>query len=250
MPSLLKGITTLRSKARDAAEGLSRSKGWMAVLVSSVIVLIVFSDLLSGKFQTKTQLYIVSCCSIGMILGFLFTLAAYFKRLKDKVYGNAVEAVFAVMNIALWSIALGILQSPKNNYASTEISSSTITGTDSILNANLYFASWFAFGASATVLISIFKELGLSGKVSFKNLIANVNRWFLLLVSSLVLLVSALQLETRTNRTIFAIFVGVITSVLPILIILSTFTRYKAGLIVQLSTAMICVGLYSFEVGK
>lgn len=255
MPSLLQRVAAIRAKKSDffiSKEGLDRSKGWMAIFVASTVVLIVFSDLLSGNFRNGKELYIVSSCVIGMILGFTFTAAAYIQRIKTKLYGNFIEAFFAVSNMALWSVAMGILQSPKNNFASTVLTSSILPGTDSILNANLYFVSWFLFAASAAVLVSVFKELSTSKQLSWTILSENVNRWFLLLVSSLVVLVSASLLETNTSRTYFAISVGVITSALPVLVICSTFkfVKYRAGIKLQMLIALICVGLYCFEVGE
>jgi len=261
MPTLLKRLADFRAKKNNilvtSKEGLDRSKGWTAIFVSSTVVLIVFSDLLSGKFHSGKKLYIVSCCAIGMILGFLFTTASYIERIKAKLYGNWIEASFSVIYMAIWSIAMGILQSPKNNFASTVLTASTLPGTDSILNANLYFASWFLFAASAAVLISVFKELGTKTVSSdhlsiWSSFIANINRWFLLLVSSLVVLVSSILLDTNTTRTHFAISVGAITSALPFLVIISTFKcfKYRAGIKLQLVAALICVGLYCFEVGE
>ena len=253
MSKLLDRIASLRAKKNDvniATEGLDRSKGWAGIFVSSIVVLIVFSDILSGTFQNGIQMYIVACCSIGIILGFLFTAASYIQRLKNKLYGNLVEASFAVIHIALWSVAIGILQSPKNKFASTVLNSSSLPGTDCILNANLYFASWILLAASAWVLVSIMRELGVSKHVSWISVAANMNRWFFLLVSSLVVLVSASLLETKTNRTNFAIAVGLITSVLPFMVICSTFSKYKIGIKVQWLISSICVVLYCVEVGE
>lgn len=230
-------------------EGLDRSKAWMAVFVLSIVILIVFADIKSGNYSNGKEKYIIACCSLGITFGFIFTAAAYTERLKRRIYGNSVETTFAIINIALWSVGVGILQSPKNNLANTT-AQNVNAATDSISNANLYFASWIVFAASSSIVASILKDKGLfDAKVSWAAMSKTMNRWFLLLVASLVVLITSTLLESDTPRVKFATSVGAIGAALPFLVLFFAMFRCALGVIFQLVLSTIMVALYGFEVG-
>jgi hypothetical protein len=91
-------------------DGLDRSKGWVTVLTLSILILIVFLELLGEQKKGSKERYIIACCSFGITFGFIFTTAAYVERLKSCIYGNAVETTSAVINMIFWCIGVGILQ--------------------------------------------------------------------------------------------------------------------------------------------
>jgi hypothetical protein len=144
-------------------------------------------------------------------------------------------------------------KSPKNGFATSEvlINANLGTASDTIANANLYFASWIVFAASASIIASILKDKGLfDAKVSWAAMSKTMGRWFLLLVSSMVVLITSSLLTKNTRRQKYAVSVGAICSALPFLIICGAMVKCTLGTIYQLILSVLVVALYCVEVGK
>jgi hypothetical protein len=108
--------------------------------------------------------------------------------------------------------------------------------------------------ASASIVGSILKDKGLfDAKLSWAALSKTMNRWFLLLVASLVVLITSTLLastllEPKSKRVKYATSVGAIGVAFPFLVICFAMCRCTLGVIFQLSLSVMIVALYAFEV--
>jgi len=140
--------------------------------------------------RDSDEKYVIATCSIAIVLSF-FTLCSYLIN-TDKLVGGLLEATVGTMVFALWCGAQSLIQNPNNNLA---IEMDEFFVTHRIRNTNLYFFSWAAFLSSAYVLTSIVQQYRL---VDVTNFPSNLVRWYLFLISSVVVFGTSSKLKPLT----------------------------------------------------
>jgi len=140
--------------------------------------------------RDSDEKYVIATCSIAIVLSF-FTLCSYLIN-TDKLVGGLLEATVGTMVFALWCGAQSLIQNPNNNLA---IEMDEFFVTHRIRNTNLYFFSWTAFLSSAYVLTSIVQQYRL---VDVTNFPSNLVRWYLFLISSVVVFGTSSKLKPLT----------------------------------------------------
>lgn len=186
--------------------------------------------------------YVVACCGIAIILSF-FTLLAYFTT--EKLIGGIFEASIGTIVFALWCGAIALIMNPSNNLA--------VTSSHRLRNTNLYFFTWASFLSSTYILASIAQQYRL---VDVQNVPTNLMRWYLFLISSVVVFGTASKIKSLTcvepdsdlcRTTKYAVSLGVVSaglSIIPItwshLTEMNLVVEIIIGLIV---TVFYCVGV-------
>jgi hypothetical protein len=174
----------------------------------------------------------------------------FISGLSKKIAGKAPEGIVVVLTLILWCIGLPIIMNPTNDFA---VSSFAIT------NANLYFSSWGAFLAVVFIFGSFLQEYKI---VDVSDLSVKAHpmliKWVLLMTASVVVLASAVKIyqddtvgcggdksKTTCQRTIYAISLGVIGSVLAMSAAgLYKFYEIKPPLAIESAFAFVAVVLY------
>ncbi len=179
----------------------------------------------STSYRGPRENYIIACCSITLILGFVAFMLHFFAN--GKFVSSYFESATGVVVFGLWCAAIALIQNPNNSLAVTAIPA---IKTVVIRNANLYFFSWASFLSSVYVLASMAQEHKV---VNVQTVPTRLMRWYLLLViGGLVLLavgskhksVGCSSLcpngslncfdEELCRRTNYAVTLGVITTFL------------------------------------
>ena len=180
------------------------------------------------------------------MLGHLFA-SSFFKK--------TLEGAKGVVVCALWAAALAIIHNPRNELALQEIPEFQRVF---IRNANLYFFSWASFISSVYVLLSLAQEHEV---VNVHLVPMKLMRWYLLLISSIVVLGQSSKQKSLTcastygfqeelcRRTDYAVALGVIGAALTVIpITLAHLGTLK--LFVEVPIATISLVFYSVGVGE
>lgn len=205
---------------------LNRFNGWVAVIAFSCVVLGSFIEDVPNSFRNQKENYVIACCSIAIALSAV-VLSGYF--FFEKMVGTLFEAAIGTVVFALWAAAIAVLQNPDNQLALTAFPA---IKSVVIRNANLYFFSWASFVSTAYVIASLGQEHEV---VNIQAVPMKLMRWYLLLITSIVLLGVSSKVRDLTcssicpdgtnacfdselcRRTNYGVSLGVISAALSII---------------------------------
>lgn len=171
---------------------LNRFNGWAALLVASVISAAALEDEGNWKDIGTKGTFAISCCAVSAILSLLVVLGHYSAAVKTIIVGTYFEVFLAVLLLSLWCGGIAIIQDPRNFLATF----TGLTKGNDIKNANLYFFSWASFGTSLYLASSNLQHtspLHIADTIS--NAPKKLVRWYLLFASSVVILITAADLQ-------------------------------------------------------
>lgn len=228
---------------------LNRFNGWVAVLTFSCVVLgALIQDPDINIERDSNDKYVISCGSIAIGLSF-FAIVGYL--FTENLVGGVIEASMGTIVCALWCGAIALVMNPGNRLAIQELGRSHV-----IRNTNLYFFTWSSFLSSAYVLTSIAQQYRLA---DVQKAPINLVRWYLLLISSVVVFGTGSKLKPLTcsesifgfdedlcRTTKYAIALGVVSAGLSLIPIFWTHLT-KTSLIIDsivgiVVTVFYCVG--------
>lgn len=178
-----------------------------------------------------------------------------------RLVGGIFEAVNGLIVLGLWCAGIAVTQRPNNTLAVA-----TFPGikTELIRNPNLYFFSWGSFIATVFIMASLLQEWRV---VDVQAVPKKLMKWYLLLVSSIVVLGSGSNQKNNTcssacldgslscfdtklcKRTDFAVAVGVVGAGLSLIPIIWSLFGDVHG-IVEVTIATFSLALYCVGVGK
>lgn len=208
--------------------------------------------------RNQKENYVIACCSIAIALGAL-TVCGYF--LFDRMVGTLFEAAVGTVVFALWAAAIAVLQNPDNELA--VISFPAIKAVV-IRNANLYFFSWASFVSTVYVIASLGQEHKV---VNIQAVPMKLMRWYLLAITSIVLLGVSSKIKSLTcssicpdgtnlcfnselcRRTNYGVSLGVISAALSVVpITLAHLGSLKP--IIEIPIAFVALVFYCVGAGK
>lgn len=163
---------------------INRFNGWVGVLAFSAVVLGALVQ--DGSERDSIIRYVISCCSIAIGFSFICIMGYFFT---DRLAGGIFEASFGVVVFALWCAAIALIMNPNNNLA---IQVNEFQKRHEIRNTNIYFFTWAAFLSSCYVLGSISQQYRV---VDVQTVPRNLTRWYLFLVSSVIVLGTSSNLK-------------------------------------------------------
>eukprot|EP00558_Chaetoceros_sp_UNC1202_P008644 CAMPEP_0197246256 /NCGR_PEP_ID=MMETSP1429-20130617/10759_1 /TAXON_ID=49237 /ORGANISM="Chaetoceros sp., Strain UNC1202" /LENGTH=315 /DNA_ID=CAMNT_0042706875 /DNA_START=33 /DNA_END=980 /DNA_ORIENTATION=+ len=233
---------------------LNRFNGWVANVAFSCVVLGTIVETEADRGPVNE--YIISCCSIAIILG----CCAFFGHLfAGDLVGSPFEGLLSLIVCGLWCAAVAVIHNPMNDLAVEQ----TATYRIGVKNPNLYFFSWASFVSSAYVLTSLGQEYRV---VNVDRTHRNIVRWYMLLVASIIVLGSSSKLKTKNEglcdmninelcrRTNYAVALGVIGAALAIIPIVLThmgaLITMVEGIIAFTSLVFYCVGVAAITNSK
>lgn len=166
---------------------MKRLSGWFTYLALNIIVMASVIDDFSIGYK-KTVDYVLGIATFSIILSIIYISGHFSVSFIRNCMGNLFELVVTIISCILWTVAICIVQSPKERMA-TAVEEDFFNFTDTvlvggqevILNANLYFFSWFAYFCSVYQVGSIFHDISASADES-------IIRWFLLASVSIVII--------------------------------------------------------------
>lgn len=159
---------------------LNRFNGWVAIVAFSCVVLgTLVENISTSSPRTSIENYVISCCSISIILGFFAFLGHIFA---NKLVSGPIEVVTGLVVFGIWCAGIAIIQNPSNSLALNSFESLKVTR---IVNPNLYFFSWASFFSSTYVLFTIAQEHDV---VNVQSIPSKLMKWNLLFITCLVLL--------------------------------------------------------------
>jgi hypothetical protein len=135
--------------------------------------------LVPNSSRNQKENYVIACCSIAIALGAVAICGYFFF---DKMVGTLFEASLGTVVFALWAAAIAVLQNPDNQLA---LIAFPAIKSVVIRNANLYFFSWASFVSTVYVIASLGQEHEV---VNIQAVPMKLMRWYLLLITSIVLL--------------------------------------------------------------
>jgi hypothetical protein len=109
-------------------------------------------------------------------------------RIADKFSASKAEILWALLAVIVWLMALPVITGPDRNLA--------VSGP-AVVNANLYFSSWGAFICSLLVLYIVGKQQ----RATTMTKDFSANRWFWLVLATIVALASASRLYHDADCT-------------------------------------------------
>eukprot|EP00978_Attheya_sp_CCMP212_P017674 scaffold47360_cov46-Attheya_sp.AAC.1 len=227
-----------------------RFNTWCVLFVLSLITLGSVLDqgeesVGAGRWRT-----VVALSSISAIVACIMVSLHFISGLSKKISGKTPEGIVVSLVLILWCIGLPIIMNPSNDFAVTSFA---------ITNANLYFSAWGAFLAVVFIFGSFLQEYKI---MDVSELSAKAHpmliKWVLLMTASVIVLASAIKIykddivgcgrdksTTTCQRTIYAISLGVIGSVLALSAAgLYKFYEVKPPLAIESAFAFVAVVLY------
>jgi len=200
----------------------------------------------SQIIDTDVSKWVLAAICVSLV--FSFSGVVSYLTILDKFQGR-VESVTASFLVIFWAASLPFIMDPGNNIA--------VTSTNfAIVNANLYFFSWAAFGYSLLIFAQVASEIAVRDLTKPNGKIA---KWLGLLVSSIIVVASSSQYRSAScpseldglstcRRNSYAISVGALGLVIPaVVLVLMILKRMVVKLEFGISSLMFL--LYTFAVG-
>ena len=144
-----------------------------------LLAALLFISKVSTSPRTSIENYVISCCSISIILGFLAFLGHIFA---NKLVSGPIEIVTGLVVFGIWCAGIAIIQNPSNSMALNSFEYLKVTR---IVNPNLYFFSWASFLSSTYVLFTITQEHDM---INVRSIPSKLMKRNLLFIPCLVLL--------------------------------------------------------------
>lgn len=232
---------------------INRFNIWVALVAFSSVVLGTVVELVPKSDRDAKEDYVISCCSIAIILGTVMCLSYLYS---NTLVGGLTETSVSIVVFALWCAAIGVIMDPDNELAI--VNTGAVQTVDAryrnvIVNPNMYFFSWASFLSAACVLFSLAQHQRFC---NIEMLSTKLFRWYLLVVASVVVMGSSSKIEDPIcdemsallcRRTNYGISLGVVTSVLGIIPILIahlgfTFPVWE-GIVATVILIFYCVGV-------
>lgn len=141
----------------------------------SVVVLVSILDGFPLSSLNYMELFAFGVSGFSVVVSFIMAALHYNKSAKKIVGGTIFELVMAVLLLGLWIAAAVVILTPHHNIAST-ISS---TGVEEIVQANLFFFTWFATFCNVYLVGSFFRD--------YRTYDLRVMGWASVLAASLML---------------------------------------------------------------
>jgi len=222
-----------------------RFQSWCIVFTLSCVCVASHASL---KIDSDVSKWVLAAICISLVLS-LSSIVSYMTIL-EKFQGR-VESVTASFLVIFWTASLPSIMDPNNSVAIT-------TANFAIVNANLYFFSWAAFGYSLFIFTDVVSEI-VHRDVPKRD--PKILKWLGLLVSSIIVLASSSQYRSASclnkfagvstcQRTSYAISVGAIGLVIPGIVLALMMSKSKnMSLKLELGISSLMFLLYTFAVG-
>lgn len=219
---------------------MDRLSSWVALGGLSIVNIgaIVDQDERDGK-----QNYALAAAIISLIFSCFITASNVHSSLRDVVIGSIPENSLASLTLALWVVAVTFIQSPQNGFATV-----IRDGQETIVYANLYFFSWFAFLTSVYLVGTTFRDNFHFGP--------KFSQWTLLCAASLVLLFTSIAskedicsatVEVTCDRIKYGVGVGAVGIAVSILAVIASACGFMSRIVEILITLTAAV-MYFFGV--
>lgn len=162
------------------SDSSTRFSTWFGLFVLSCVN--IASMLLQRHLWSGAWGWAVAVAVMSMVLSFAGYMA--YLRARALFMGQPFELYLAGFILALWVSGLPVIMNPSNNIA---------VGVNEIVDANIYFTSWGAFGCSAMLCGNTVRELygfDLMGTVS-PIARTRLGKWYMLVIASLIVLIES-----------------------------------------------------------
>jgi hypothetical protein len=239
-----------------------RLPAWVFMMICSIVLLAAMS---SRGVTTGAEKWVIALGSLSLILS-LFAIVAYLvPDLRICFLGELPEAALSLCLLVGWIAGLPIIMAPSRTLAVA----SSGDGLNYVWNANLYFFSWAAFICIAFISASIVMETISGVQDALSSITPKLAKWFMLVITSLIVMASAIQFQTSQGCSTsqvesatctsnkFAISLGVIGFVLGSLVValLSYMTHFHVYAETGIALFMFVmytagVGVITFDYGS
>lgn len=229
-----------------------RLPAWVSLMVFSIVVLAAMS---SRGFDSSAEKYVIALSSISLTFSLVAIVAYLVPTMRHAFIGELAEVVVAIFLLVLWISGIPVIMSP-----SKTIAIAVAEGLTFVSNANLYFFSWAAFFCIVFICGSLLTENVVGAQEALSSISSNskLGKWFMLLVTSLIVMASASQFQsaecgdgvdsdTCTSNK-YAISLGVIAFVFAFIISLLTYMN-SLNIYVETGTALLLFVMYTAGVG-
>mmetsp|Transcript_35135 Transcript_35135/g.38849 ORF Transcript_35135/g.38849 Transcript_35135/m.38849 type:complete len:342 (+) Transcript_35135:60-1085(+) len=216
-----------------------RFQSWSIVFTLSCVCV---ASHASQTIDTDVSKWVLTAICVSLVLSFCGVVS--YMTILEKFQGRN-ESVTASLLVIFWAASLPFIMDPSNNIAIT-------ANNFAIVNANLYFFSWAAFGYSLLIFTQVALEIAAkpNGKIA---------KWFGLLVSSIIVVASSSQYGnvscpsevdglSTCGRNSYAISVGALGLVIPAIVLVLTMVKKMAAKL-EFAISFLMFLLYIFAVG-
>jgi hypothetical protein len=231
-----------------------RLPAWVSLVVFSIVVLAAMN---SRGYSTSAEKWVIALSSISLTFSLLAIVAYLVPHMRQPFIGELPEACVAAFLLVLWICGMPIIMDPARTIA---VTTSAETGLSFVWNANLFFFSWAAFIDIAFICGSLVTEKHAAAQEALSTLTsdAKLGKWFMLIITSLVVMSSAAQfqssqcsgnVESQTcTSNKYAISLGAVAFVFGLVVSILAYLN-SLNIFVETGTAFLLFVMYTAGVG-
>jgi hypothetical protein len=181
----------VESQVVDTYKRPPRLTAWFGLLAASVIVL---TSSIRFVIETRSALWILVVSIISIVFSILAIIGHNFLKHKfvGKVWG---EGILSYLLFLCWIGGLAVCMSPTRALAVAR----TQFGQNVVINANLYFSSWFAFICIFYVVASWTMTYWKKAAEVISAITGRLAKWWCILIVSIIVLVSSAQFHVSQD---------------------------------------------------
>lgn len=249
-------MSTINSETGEVVQGRSpRFTMWVVFLIFATISLGSSVEVKNGSNDpNKASKWAIACSSVTFAVTLLVTIAHVLPIASTLIVGTKLEGIISLIMAAFWAATVAIVTNASNGLG-------VESQTNTVLNGNLYYASWGGFITSIVLLVNYLKEIfgvDVVGKV--RNRSARLSLWAGLLASAFIVLGSSVRVfngdcdgssassQEYCKRTKFAIANGTILCFFSIAIVGMKLMTSSAPFVVEFVTSIFLAVLSAFGV--